>query len=245
MDQLTATAASGMRSRIEALDLLANNISNTSTAGYKSDREFYGLYASADAETQSTMPNIERNWIDFSQGIVKDTGNPLDVALAGRGFLTADSPGGPLYTRNGSLRLSAAGVLETADGYPLRADTPSGHIQAQLGAGTGSLQIQKDGAVSQDGQILGNLTLADWQKPEALEKQGGAYFRLVDTNLKPSAPTGMELLQGKLEGSNSGPSETAVQLIGVLRQFEMLQKAVGMAAEMNKKAVEDVARVTA
>jgi fagellar hook-basal body proteins len=214
-----------MRSRIEALDLLANNISNTSTAGYKSDREFYGLYASADAETQSTMPNIERNWIDFSQGIVKDTGNPLDVALAGRGFLTADSPNGPLYTRNGSLRLSAAGVLETADGYPLRADTPSGHIQAQLGAGTGSLQIQKDGAVSQDGQILGNLTLADWQKPEALEKQGGTYFRLVDTNLKPTAPTGMELLQGKLEGSNSGPSETAVQLIGVLRQFEMLQKA--------------------
>ena len=245
MDQLTATAASGMRSRIEALDLLANNISNSSTAGYKSDREFYGLYASADAETQSTMPNIERNWIDFSQGIVKDTGNPLDVALAGRGFLTADSPAGPLYTRNGSLRLSAAGVLETADGYPLRADTPSGHIQAQLGAGTGSLQIQKDGAVSQDGQILGTLTLADWQKPEALEKQGGTYFRLVDTNLKPTAPTGMELLQGKLEGSNSGPSETAVQLIGVLRQFEMLQKAVGMAAEMNKKAVEDVARVTA
>ena len=234
-----------MRSRIEALDLLANNISNTSTAGYKSDREFYGLYASADAETQSTMPNIERNWIDFSQGIVKDTGNPLDVALAGRGFLTADSPGGPLYTRNGSLRLSASGVLETADGYPLRADTPSGHIQAQLGAGTGSLQIQKDGAVSQDGQILGNLTLSDWQKPEVLEKQGGTYFRLVDTNLKPSAPTGMEVLQGKLEGSNSGPSETAVQLIGVLRQFEMLQKAVGMAAEMNKKAVEDVARVTA
>lgn len=234
-----------MRSRIEALDLLANNISNTSTAGYKSDREFYGLYASADAETQSTMPNIERNWIDFSQGIVKDTGNPLDVALAGRGFLTADSPNGPLYTRNGSLRLSAAGILETVDGYPLRADTPSGHIQAQLGAGTGNLQIQKDGAVSQDGQILGNLTLADWKKPEALEKQGGTYFRLVDTNLKPTTPAGMELLQGKLEGSNSGPSETAVQLIGVLRQFEMLQKAVGMAAEMNKKAVEEVARVTA
>src|SRR3982075_1318804 len=121
MDQLTATAASGMRSRIESLDLLANNISNISTAGFKSDREFYRLYASADAETQSTLPNIERSWIAFSQGIVKDTGNPLDVALAGRGFLTADSPTGPLYTRNGSLRLSPAGVLETMDGYPLRA----------------------------------------------------------------------------------------------------------------------------
>jgi flagellar basal body rod protein FlgG len=245
MDQLTATAASGMRSRIESLDLLANNISNASTSGYKSDKEFYGLYASADAETQTTLPNIERNWIDFGQGIVKETGNPLDVALAGRGFLTADSPAGTLYTRNGSLRLSPKGVLETADGYPVHADTPTGHIQAQIGAGTGNLQILKDGAVMQDGQVLGNLTLADWPKPEVLEKQAGAYFRLMDSTIKPSAPTGVEVLQGRLESSNASPAEGAVQLVGVLRQFEMLQKAVGMAAEMNKKAVEDVARVTA
>src|SRR5712692_2252829 len=181
MDQLSVTAASGMRSRIEALDLLANNIANAGTAGYKSDREFYSLYVAADAGTQTTLPDIERNWIDFSQGVVKDTGNPLDVALSGRGFLTADSPTGPLYTRNGSLRLSPKGVLETADGYPVHADTPTGHIQAQLGAGAGSLQILKDGAVMQDGQVLGNLTLADWVKTDALEKQSGAYFRLVDS----------------------------------------------------------------
>jgi flagellar basal body rod protein FlgG len=234
-----------MRSRIESLDLLANNISNSSTAGYKSDREFYGLYTSAEADSQSTLPNIERNWTDFSQGTVKDTGNPLDVALSGRGFLTADSPAGPLYTRNGSLRLSKTGVLETAEGYPVRANTPTGHIQAQLGAAAGSLKIGKDGAVAQDGRALGNLTLADWAKPEALEKQGGTYFRLADSTLKPSDANGVEVLQGKLESSNCGPAEAAVQLVGVLRQFEMLQKAVGMAAEMNKKAVEDVARVTA
>lgn len=245
MDQLTATAASGMRSRIESLDLLANNISNASTAGYKSDREFYGLYTSAEADTQATLPNIEHNWTDFSQGMVKDTGNPLDVALSGRGFLTADSPAGPLYTRNGSLRLSKTGVLETAEGYALRANTSTGHIQAQLGAGAGSLKIGKDGAVTQDGQALGNLTLADWTKPEALEKQGNTYFRLMDPTLKPSDGSGVEVLQGKLENSNSGPAEAAVQLVGVLRQFEMLQKAVGMAAEMNKKAVEEVARISA
>jgi len=243
MDQLTATAASGMRSRLEALDLLANNISNAGTAGYKSDQEFYNLYTSADAETQTTLPDVQRNWTDFSQGMVKDTGNPLDVALSGHGFLTADSPGGPLYTRNGSLRMSTAGVLETADGYPLRANTPSGHIQARLGAG--DLQIQKDGSVIQDGQSLGTLALTDWTKPEVLEKQGGTYFRLMDSSLKPEAAKGVEVLQGKLESSNAGPAEAAVRLVGVLRQFEMLQKAVSLGAEMNRKAVEDVARVNA
>lgn len=245
MDQLTATAASGMRSRTEALDLLANNISNSGTAGYKSDREFYNLYVSSEADGQSTMPNIERNWIDYSQGTVKETGDPLDVALSGKGFLTADSPNGPLYTRNGSLKLSATGVLQTADGYPVHANTKTGYIQAQLGADSGALQIQKDGTVVQDGQTLGVLTLAEWTKPDALAKQGGTYFRLVDSNLKPSAAGGVEVLQGRLESSNASPSDSAVQLVGVLRQFEALQKALSLGAEMNKKAVEDVARIGA
>jgi len=139
--------------------------------------------------------------------------------------------------------MSPAGVLETVDGYPLRANTPTGRIQARLGAG--NLQIQKDGAVIQDGQALGSLSLADWTKPEVLEKQGGTYFRLVDSRLEPEAVKGAEVLQGKLESSNAGPAEAAVRLVGVLRQFEMLQKAISLGAEMNRKAVEDVARVTA
>jgi flagellar basal-body rod protein FlgF len=242
MDQLTITAASGMRSRIEALDLLANNLANTGTTGYKADREFYNLYVSSDADTQTTLPNIERNWIDYSQGIVKETGNPLDVALAGKGFLTVDSPTGPLYTRNGSFRLSPTGILETAEGYSLRANTPTHKIQANPTAGP--LQIQKDGSVLQDGQILGVLTLADWTGSNPLQKRDGLYFQWTDSTRPPAIPANIEVLQGRLEGSNAGPAEAAVKLVGVLRQFEMLQKAMNLGAEMNRKAVEDVARVT-
>ena len=244
MDQLTSTAASGMRTRIEALDLIANNISNASTTGFKPDQEFYNLYTSSDAETQSTMPTIERAWTDFSQGVLTDTGNPLDIALAGKGFLTADSPRGTVYTRNGSLKLSATGILETAEGYPVHADTPTGTIQAQPGVGAGPLQIQKDGSVTQDGQALGTLTIADWPNPEKLEKQSGAYFRMADSSAKAPAAAAVEVLQGKLEASNSSPAGTAVQMVSVLRQFEMLQKAASIGADMNKKAVEDVARVS-
>jgi flagellar basal body rod protein FlgG len=150
MDQLTATAASGMRSRIESLDLLANNISNASTSGYKSDREFYGLYASAESETQSTLPNIERNWIDYSQGMVKDTGNSLDVALSGRGFLTADSPTGPLYTRTAPHLPQPRVSSETADGYLVRGYLHWPH-PAQLAPEQG-LQSKKMRRDMQDGQ---------------------------------------------------------------------------------------------
>ena len=67
----------------------------------------------------------------------------------------------------------------------------------------------------------------------------------MDSSLKPETAKGVEVLQGKLESSNAGPAEAAVRLVGVLRQFEMLQKAVSLGAEMNRKAVEDVARVNA
>jgi flagellar basal-body rod protein FlgF len=243
MDQLTLSAASGIRSRTEALDLLANNIANAATTGYKSDREFYNLYTSVDADSQTTLPNIEGNWIDFSQGVVKDTGNPLDVALAGRGFLIADSPTGTLYTRNGALQLSKTGILETADGYPVHANDPPYRIQARVDGPP--LQIQKDGSVMQDGQVLGVLTLADWKDPKALEKQGGVYFRLADTNFKPGSPANVEVLQGRLEGSNTSPAEAAIQLVSVLRQFDALQRAISIGAEMSRHAVEDIPRMTA
>ena len=92
MDPLTAIAASGLRARMESLELLANNVANASTGGYKADREFYGLYRAPEADSDSTMPLIERPWIDQSQGPLHATGNPLDVALSGRGFFSVKGP---------------------------------------------------------------------------------------------------------------------------------------------------------
>ena len=100
MDPIAATAASGLRARMESLDLLANNVANASTGGYKADREFYSLYVApdaADSDSLSTMPVIEKPWTDFSQGLVQQTGNPLDLALSGKGFFAVQSPRGPLY----------------------------------------------------------------------------------------------------------------------------------------------------
>src|ERR1043165_9763334 len=123
MDPMTAIAASGLRARMESLDLLANNVANASTGGYKADREFYSLYVgpeAADSGSSSTMPVIERPWTDHSQGNVYTTGNPLDVAISGKGFFAVNGPSGPLYTRNGSFRLAPDGRLTTPEGYAVR-----------------------------------------------------------------------------------------------------------------------------
>src|ERR1044072_8466847 len=98
MDPFTAIAASGLRARMESLELLANNIANASTGGYKADRELYSLYAAPEAAAQdevSVMPVIDTHWTDYSQGELRVTENPLDLALTGRGFFAVNGPTGP------------------------------------------------------------------------------------------------------------------------------------------------------
>ncbi len=241
MDPLTAMAASGLRSRMESLEMLANNIANATTGGYKSDREFYSLYLApeaAGADVPATMPVIERPWTDFSQGTLRSTGSPLDVALSGKGFFAVKGPSGPLYTRNGNFRVAANGLLTTPEGYPVRA---SGGATLTLGA-TGEIQIANDGTVRQNGNIIGQLEVADFTSTAGLAKQGKNYFR-ADPAARPQTPQGTSVEQGHLEDSNTGPAEAAVRLVSVLRQFEMLQKAIALGAEMNQRAVQEVAHV--
>jgi flagellar basal body rod protein FlgG len=240
MDPLTAIAASGLRSQLESLDLLANNIANAATGGYKADREFYSLYLAPDAQaadTPATMPVVERPWTDFSPGVFETTGNPLDLALSGNGFFAVDGPSGPLYTRNGSFHLSANGNLVTEDGYLVRAAS-GGSLVLQNGS---PIDIAADGTVTQDGNTIGQLQVVDFGDTSGLAKEGKSYFRAA----RPAAPAPSQALiqQGRREASNTGAAESAVRLVGILRQFEMLQKAVSMGADMSKQAIEQVAKV--
>jgi flagellar basal-body rod protein FlgF len=241
MDPISALAASGLRSRMESLDMLANNMANGSTTGYKADRESYSTYVSPEAADvdPSVQPVIERHWTDFSQGLLQTTGNPLDLALSGKGLFAVNGPSGPLYTRNGSFQLSKDGTLQTSAGYPVRSveGTP---IKAES---RDPLEISTDGTVKQKGQILGTLEIVSFPDAATLAKHGNTYFRNV--NSKPeSAGEGTAVYQGKTESANVPAAESAVRLVGILRQFEMLQKAITLTGDMNRKAIEEVARVS-
>ncbi len=181
---------------MESLDLLANNVANASTGGYKADREFYSLYTSPEAAangSSSTMPVIERPWVDHSQGNLHNTGNPLDVAISGKGFFAVNGPSGPLYTRNGNFRLAADGKLTTPDGYPVR-DPRGTPLTLQSGR---PIEISRDGTVTQDGAIIGKLQVVDFTSTAGLAKQGSNYFRSTDPALKPAPATDASLQQGK------------------------------------------------
>jgi flagellar basal-body rod protein FlgF len=245
MDPLMMAVAAGMRSRMEALEMLANNLANAATAGFKLDRESYSLYVApealdpalaGEAPMPSLLPVIERHWTDFRQAPLVATGNPTDLAISGPGFFVVEGPNGPLYTRNGAFRWSADGVLVTSEGYAVRA-AGGARIRA---SGQGAFEVSPEGVLRQGGQVLGRLEIVRFAAPERLEKVGHSYFRSAEA---PAPASGFVIEQGKLENSNVSAPESAVRLIAVLRQFEMLQRAAMLGSEMNRRAVEELARV--
>ncbi len=242
MDQISVLAAAGMQARMQSLDLVANNLANSSTGGYKSDGEFYTLFTSEaagdDGSGGSSVPMIQRQWTDFGQGLLEQTNNPLDFGLSGKGLFVVQGPSGPLYTRNGNFRFSNTGALITNEGYPLLQQNgqPFKVNTAQ------KLDVARNGEISQNGKSLGAIKLAEFDNTAGLTKYGANYFT-NSSGEEPAEATGTQIYQGKIETSNVSASHGAVRIVGLSRQFEMMQKAISLSNDMNKQAIEEVAKV--
>jgi len=244
MDALMATAASGIQARIESLDILANNLANASAAGFKSDQASYGLYVSPEATDSpegtnpAILPLIQNRWTDFTQGALTPTGSSMDLALSGKGFLVVSTPSGPLYTRGGSFRFSTTGQLQSGDGYDLQG------IDGKpiLVDSSKAIEVLPDGTVQQDGQMVSRIALVNFEHPEMLAKRGGNYFK-SNADGPPAMDGQAEVRQGQVEKGNSDSTHAASSIVTILRQFEALQKAMAIGADMNRRAVEDVAKV--
>lgn len=242
MDPLTSMAASGLRSNLESLDLIANNLANVQTTAFKADSEFYNLYTASEAEAPGAydplhMPLIERNWTDYSQGDLHETEIPTDLAISGAGFFTVAGPDGPLYTRNGAFRFTPAGRLVTSDGYSLLA-FDGRPIQLDPNQ---ALVVTPEGQLLQGGGLAGTIRPVSFAPLTDLSKRGASIFQFNGLPTGIIAAPGV-FLQGKLEGSNVAVAGAAVRMVTVMRQFEMLQKAVLIGADMNTAAIQSVSK---
>ncbi|MBI4891092.1 MAG: flagellar hook basal-body protein [Acidobacteria bacterium] len=248
MDPLTTAAAAGMRARLEALDLLANNLANSSTPGFKADREAYSIYLGAESQEAAAsglglatgaVPEIDSHRTDFRPGVLTSTGSAQDLALSGEGFFLVDGPNGPLLTRGGTFRVSADGRVTTSEGYEFATVEPR-RIRADS---TKAVEVDLDGTVRQEGVALGRFKLVRPDLKNQPAKREGVYFSIDNSQVAGMPESQAEVRQGMSEASNYSAPEAAVRLVSVLRQFESLQRAMQMSSEMGRKAVEEVARV--
>ena len=253
MIRALSTAATGMEAQQTRLDVTANNIANTSTAGFKRSRAEFsdlmyqnqrapgaatgngtqaptGLQVGMGVRTVSTQRM-------HSQGELRQTGRPLDVAIEGRGFYPVTLPGGEVaYTRDGALKIDAEGTLVTAEGYTLAGDIsiPPDAQNITIGAdGTVSVVVPGETTPVEAGQ----LQLAAFANESGLEAMGRNLYR--ETSASGTAVVGAPgengsgtLAQGTLELSNVNVVEEMIDLISGQRAYEINSRVIKAADEM-------------
>ena len=245
MDPLLTAASAGLRSKAESLDILANNLANANTSGFKAEIERFTRYAGPGAQSDpdfslnspNWIPEMERSWIDFSEGLSERTGRSLDLGIEGKGFFSVAGPQGKLFTRNGKFDTKPDGTLVTGQGYAVL-DAAGAPIKIDP---LQEVEITSNGGLFQSGEQVATIPLYETEGQDGISKFGLNYFAWS----KPAKPVGDGVMrQGSLEGANVSPAQSAVRLVNIMRQFEGLQRAVAMSAEMNRRSVEEVARVT-
>jgi flagellar basal-body rod protein FlgF len=225
------------------LDIAANNLANADTTGYK----FEALMTNDDpvAPAHSPIGATKVNFVtasgvarDYSQGPLSQTGGPLDVAIAGKGFFTVNTADGPRYTRDGRFTLDSTGKLVTQDGDAVQG--AGGDITVD--PKKGPISISPTGVISQAGASIGKLPVVTFDSLSGLSKDGNNL--LVNTsNLTPQPATDAIIKQGMLEGSNVQPITQITRLIEINRAYEAVSNMINDTAGLSKSAVQRLGAV--
>jgi flagellar basal-body rod protein FlgF len=239
-------AAAGALVQQLRLEVLANNVANISTIGYKGDRSIFQIPEESEPQTFETpIEGIQTlspyappfsTVIDFSQGAIRPTGNPLDVAINGSGFFSIQTPDGVQYTRQGNFTLNSEGVLITPDGYPVQGE--GGEITLE----GGTIEIDLQGNVYVDGDEVDRLQISDFTNPETLKKAGNGRFVGSDGMIAADRPEESTVSQGYVETANVNPVRAMTEMIETSRAFEAYQKVIQSADEATSKSINDVGK---
>ncbi len=257
MENAMYSALFGALTNEHRMNSIANNLANVNTTGYKRDllsfKDTFAMYAhdqimepvfnvrseSLFPEPQHlARPRIAQAHTDFSQGSLKVTGAPFDVAISGDGFFKVQTPMGEVYTRNGHFRQTAEGTLITEQGYPVLGD--GGEIT--LPAGVSNFNIAEDGRIFADGNLVGQISLVGIEDPLTLEKMGHNMYRARNGSEAVEVETNAFMAQGFLETANVDPVYEMVNMIEAQRQFEAYSKVMQTSQAVDKEVTTRVGR---
>ncbi len=276
------TGASGMIAQQHRMDALANNIANVDVTGYKKDTSVSkafpemlirrmgddGVYkfpfGSIDTApvvgTLGTGVEYNESFTIFKQGAVKQTENPFDLALQGKGFFAVNVNGNERYTRNGTFLINSEGVLVTEEGHPVLGENGEIHLKKNNFVIDPKGNVYQNGTFAKDPNRLVSMQENEWDKLEKvdtlkivnfkrlryLKKEGSSFWR----NTEESGPAKQmklggdtKVLQGFLEGSNVNPVKEMVAMIQVNRAYEANQKVIQTQDSLTGRILNDVLRV--
>lgn len=227
------------------LDIVANNIANADTSGFKVEQLMVGTEIGQRARNDAIRPSasfvLDKGvGRDFTQGSVKQTGRALDFAIEGEGaFFRVQSGTGEAYTRDGGFTTNAEGVLTTKQGLPVLGD--GGEIV--LDPERGPASVAPDGTVTQQGEPVGRLTAVRFDALSVLQKSGDGLYRNT-SNARPADAPDAQIRQGMLESSNVNTLLEITNLIEISRAYERVTKMIENTNDLSRRSVERLGRVS-
>ncbi len=261
MQDMMFSAVFGALTTEHRMNFIANNLANVNTNGYKQSKlAFKDTMASfAHDEIREPLmncrskplfpepknlarPRIAVDKIDFSQGSMKFTGDPLDVSITGDGFFKVNTPNGERYSRNGHFVKSADGTIVTPQGWPLQGT--DGNIV--IPDGTRNVHIGVDGQVFADGDLINTINYVGLANQQSLEKEGHNLYKgregvpLQEIDVRAN---GTRVMQGFVEAANVEVVTEMVNMIEVHRQFEAYQKIIQTSDTVDKAAISQVGKL--
>lgn len=238
-------AASGAEARLRQLELVANNLANVHTDGFKADRSTFKAFfegALADANGGETTGAAGGVYVstadggfDHSSGPIRRTGGALDVAIQGDGYFVVETDQGDRYSRAGSFMVNGAGQLVTARGNPVLGD--AGPIEIS-GAGA---RILGNGDVVENGQVVGTLRLVEFEEKNSMVKQGDGLFVAKD-GIDPEDADRIALIEGSVESSNVQPTAEMANLVILQRAFEAAIQAMQQDDEATESLIQEISQ---
>ncbi len=234
-------ALSGMRSRLDQLDRLSEDLANSSTIGFKGERtaKAHAMRpAFSDALDTAIDVTTGRRNLDMQRGNVLPTGRPLDLALQGENFLAVQTAQGVRYTRNGQLARTQDGRLVTSDGGSVIGDDGPIKIEEK-----GDIKIGEDGTVRIGAEVKGKLSIVTFAEPRLMTREGGALLRAPE-GVEPTEAEGEVLVApGAIEESNVSVVERMGELADLARSFEAMQKALSVLMnDVDGRAIDSLGR---
>lgn len=222
----------------DQVESVANNIANVNTTGYKGERAIFNEFLTpGGASERVAFPRYVGLHRQMQEGAINATGNSLDVALRGQGFLVVETPAGPRYTRDGHFSLNARSEIVNGRGLKLLDDRDR---PLRVPEGTASITITADGTVSADGRELGRLKLVRFENEQRLQRAGESLYA---TDAPPLAAENVEIVQGSLEASNVQPILEVTRMIEASRVYQSAKKIVDGEDERIRKAIDKLAKV--
>ncbi len=235
MDSTSYTTLARQSGLAKEMDIIANNIANAATTGFRQEGLIFSEFVKADPTGRSlSMGHGNVRNTSFVQGSLTQSQGTFDFAIEGDGYFLVETPNGERLSRAGNFSPNAAGDLVTADGYRV---LDAGGAPLFVPPDAGTIAVASDGTISADGRLLGQIGLVLPTNARAMIREDGVMFK-ADDGFEPAENA--RILQGFLEGSNVDAITAIARMIQVQRAYEMGQSFIEAEDERIRQVVRSV-----